>query len=146
MPLAKEVIKLTYPLPVYNYKVTVDSDTLSFSEVTGLNIEYDKVVYKHGFSYAMGYNIIRAQRNEINIVLKRGIVPKRSHLYNWLNGKTKKDISIDLCDEKGNPLVRWKVSKALPLKMEGPSLNAGGNDTAIESIELIAQDLLIEYF
>jgi phage tail-like protein len=145
MALPKDAIKTAYPLPSYNYKVIVGSDTLSFSEVSGLNLEYEKVIYKHGLSYLMGSNIIRAQRNAINITLKRGVVAKRNHLYAWLTSNSVKDISIDLCDEVGKPVIRWKVSKAQPLKMEGPTFNAGGNEVAFESIELIAQDLQIEY-
>lgn len=145
MALPKDAIKTGYPLPSYNYKVILESDTLAFSEVSGLNIEYERVIYKHGFSYLMGSNIIRAQRNAITITLRRGVVAKRNQLYGWLTSNSVKDISIDLCDEIGNPVIRWKVSKAQPLKMEGPAFNANGNDVAIESVELIAQDIQIEY-
>lgn len=146
MALTKDAIKSAYPLPSYNYKVIFGSNTLSFSEVSGLDIEYEKVVYKHGFSFLMGSNIIRAQRNGITITLKRGIVAKRNDLYAWMTSKAVKDVSIDLCDEVGNPVIRWKVSKAQPLKIEGPSLDANGNDIALESVTLVAHDLNMEYF
>lgn len=145
MPLSKDSIKSAYPLPVYNYKVMVGSATLAFSEVSGLTLEYEKVTYKHGFSYLFGANLIRGQRQAITITLKRGVVAKRRDLYDWLQNKTVKDIAIDLCDEKGLAVIRWKVSKALVLKMETSGFNAGGNEVAIESVELAAQDLNIEY-
>ena len=146
MGLTKDIIQSSYPLPVYNYKVIVDTETLSFSEVSGLSVSYEKVIYKHGLSYLMGPNIIRAQQNEIMITLKRGVVAKRTHLYDWFTGNSVKDIFIDLCDEQGNAVIRWKVSKALSLKMEAPSFNAEGNNVAIESIDVIAQNISIEYF
>ena len=146
MALTKDIIQSSYPLPAYNYKVIVDAETLSFSEVSGLSINYEKVIYKHGLSYRMGTGIIRAQPNEITITLKRGVVAKRAYLYNWLNSNTVKDIFIDLCDEQGNAIIRWKVSKALPLKMEAPTFSAESNNIAIESVEVIAQDISIEYF
>jgi phage tail-like protein len=145
MALTKGIIKTAYPLPVYNYKVTIGAETVSFSEISGLNISYEKVVYKHGLSFHSGPVIIRAQPNEISITLKRGVVAKRAHLYDWLTGNISKDIFIDLCDERGNAIIRWKVSKALPLKMEAPAFNAESNSVAIESIEVIAQDIRIEY-
>ena len=145
MSLKKDSIASGYPLPAYNYKVIVGSETLPFSEVSGLTLEYEKVSYKHGLSYLFGLNIIRGQRQAITITLKRGVVSKRRDLYNWLQNKTVKDIHIDLCDEKGHASVRWKVSKALVLKMETSGFNAGGNEVAIESVELAAQDLNIEY-
>ena len=146
MALTKDIIQSSYPLPVYNYKVTVDEETLSFSEVSGLSVSYDKVTYKHGLSYLMGPNIIRAQQNEIIITLKRGVVAKRSYLYDWITGNSVKDIFIDLCDEQGNAVIRWKISKAIPLKIEAPSFSAEGNNVAIESVDVIAQNISIEYF
>ena len=145
MALQPDVIRTTYPLPAYNYKVTFGTRTMSFSEVSGLNIEYEKVVYKHGFSHVMGSNIIRAQKTALNITLKRGLVAHRKDLYEWLINKGVQDISIELCDEKGNAVIKWLVSRAKALKIEGPSLNAGGNEVAIETVELTAHNLTVEY-
>jgi phage tail-like protein len=146
MALPKQEIKSAYPLPVYNYRVTIGSDTMSFSEVSGLTKEYEKVIYKHGFSFIMGAVIIRAQQSEISITLKRGVVQKRNNLFAWFQDKSVRDLFIDLCDEKNNPVVRWKVSKAIPVKMEAPAFNAGSIEAAIESVELVARDLTVEYF
>ncbi|MBE7170248.1 MAG: phage tail protein [Williamsia sp.] len=146
MALTKNTIAASYPLPAYSYKVTVGRDTLSFSEVSGLQVGYEKIVYKHGMSFLAGPNIIRAQQNDITLTLKRGVVAKRSVLFNWLEDKSKKDIMIDLCDEKGEAVVRWKVHMAMPLKMDAPSFNAANNELAFESLELIAQNLTVEYF
>lgn len=145
MAIDKSAIATTYPLPSYNYKVTIDSETMAFTEVTGLNIEFEKVVYKHGLSFVMGSSIIRAQRNAITITLKRGVVAKRNYLYEWLMSNKPKDIFIDLCNELGVPLVKWSVIKALPLKLDMPEFNADGNEIAIESIELVAKDLTIQH-
>src|SRR3954469_19035794 len=135
MALTKDLIQSSYPLPAYNYKVIVDTETLSFSEVSGLSVSYEKVIYKHGLSFLAGPGIIRAQQNEIIITLKRGVVAKRTYLYDWFTGNSVKDIFIDLCDEQGNAIIRWKASKALPLKMEAPSFIAESNSIAIESVE-----------
>lgn len=145
MAATKNTIQTTYPLPTYNYKVVVDTETLSFSEVSGLSVSYEKVTYKHGFSYLTGPSIIRAQQAEISITLKRGVVAKRAYLYNWFTGKQVKDIFIDLCDEKGATLIRWKVSNALPIKMDSPTFAAEGSNVAIESLELVAHGISIEY-
>lgn len=146
MALEKQRLATAYPLPVYNYKVTVGTDVMAFSEVSGLNMEYEKVIYKDGFTYLNGMNIIRAQPKEVSITFKRGILSKHKELYGWMNAKTKKDLFVDLCDPQGVALVRWKVRKAFPLKLEAPSFNAGSNDVAIEQLQVIAQDLTIEYY
>ena len=46
MALSKDDIKNAYPLPVYNYKVEIGSDTVAFSEVSGLNVSYETTTYK----------------------------------------------------------------------------------------------------
>ena len=42
-------------------------------------------------------------------------------------------------------MVTWKVTNAFAVKLDAPSFNAKTNDVAIESLELIADDLKIEY-
>ena len=63
----------------------------------------------------------------------------------WLSNPEEKDVSIDLCDESGKPVVRWKATKAMPVKMDAPSFSAAGTDIAIETIELIAHRLTLEH-
>jgi phage tail-like protein len=139
-------VKADYPLAVYNYRVTVDnSETMSFSEVSGLEIDYEHVLYRHGFSWLMGDHLIRAQRKPINVTLKRGVSKQRKYLYDWLQSAEKKQVKIELCDESGSAIVSWEVSRALPLKLNAPSFNANSNEIAIESLDLIAHDLQLTY-
>lgn len=146
MATTKADITSGYPLPSYNYRVTVDgSTTMSFSEVSGLKIEHESVIYKHGFSWVMGSHHIRGQQKPVNVTLKRGVIKKRDYLYSWLKSADKKDIVIDLCDESGVALVSWEIIRALPLKLDAPSFNADSNEVAIESLELIAHNLKISY-
>ncbi len=145
MALTKQELLTSYPLPAYNYKVTIETDILAFSEISGLTIGYDKIIYKHGFSHVTGPTIVRAQRNEINVTLKRGVGKKRDQLYRWLTTKIAKDLWIDLCDEKGSAVVRWKVIKAVPYRLEASDFTAVGNDIVIESLVLAATNLTIEY-
>ena len=173
MALTKKQIKDSYPLPVYNYRVTIGKDTLGFSEVSGLGVEYEPVTYKHGLSFVMGSKIIPGMRQPVKLTLKRGIIqesknptpmydilqggktPKQSKgafLANWLKEtyanplkNTKQDIFIDLCDGDGKAVVRWTVIGALPVKMDAPTFDANSNDVAIETLELVAHEIKIDY-
>lgn len=100
---------------------------MSFSEVSGLEIDYDHVLYRHGFSWAMGDYLIRGQRKPINVTLKRGITRNRDYLYKWLKGAYEKDIRIELSDEEGVALVSWDVYRALAIKLTAPSFTANSN-------------------
>jgi phage tail-like protein len=153
----RDYIKSAYPLPAYNYRVTVLNEgaatVIGFSQVTGLTVEYQPVTYKHGLSFAMGANIIPGMRQPIRLTLKKGLVKNNDFLQQWL-GKSnaepfssgvKRDIQIDLCDEQGLAVISWTVIGALPVKLEGPTLEANSDQIAIASMELIAHDLRVDY-
>lgn len=153
----KESIKSTYPLPIYNYRVTLyvdgEAEVMGFAEVSGLVMEYEPVTYKHGLSFVMGSKIIPGMKKPLQITLKRGVVKGNSYLKDWISNtysdpfysSAKRDVVIDLCDETAVPLVRWTVQGALPIKLEAPTFDANSNDVAIESLELIAHGLKINY-
>ncbi len=146
-------IKASYPLPVYNYKVTIGSEVMGFSEVSGLDVEYEAVTYKHGLSFVTGNKIIPGMRKPIQIALKRGLVKNRSFLGEWFTNvytdpfyaQAKRDVQIDLCDEQGQAVIRWTVLRALPTKLSAPVFNVDTNDVAVESLELIAHGLKVNY-
>lgn len=158
MAQAKDYIKSAYPLPSYNYRVTVLDEgaatVIGFSEVTGLTVEYEPVTYKHGLSFAMGVNIIPGMRQPLRLTLKKGMIKDNDFLQKWLeksyswpfSSGARRDILIDLCDEKGLAVIRWTVTGALPVKLEAPTLAADSNDVAIASMELIAHELRVEYY
>lgn len=146
MATSKDVIQETYPLPVYSYQVTVDNHrVMSFSEISGLTVEYEHVMYRHGYSFSMGIDLIRGKSKPINITLRRGVAKLRTYLYDWVKQGDKRNVLIDLCDETGLAVVSWQVINALPFKLDAPSFNASASEVAIESLDLIAHDLKIVY-
>lgn len=150
MAADRQEIHNTYPLPVYNYRVTIGSETHAFSEVSGLSMQYEAITYKHGLSCREGVVQMPGMPGEIKVTLKRGMVKTRSLLLDWistvhLNKVQKRDLMIDLCDENGGAVVSWKVYNAFPLKLEGPSLTSDSNEIAVESLELLAGSLKMEY-
>ena len=152
MTVTKDTIKKSYPIPIYNYRVTVGNKTLGFSEVSGLSVEYESVTYKHGMSFVMGIKIIPGMRQPARLTLKRGIVKDSNFLVSWLNSayndpfsNPKKDVVIDLCDEQGKPVVRWTAVNALPTKLDVPTFDANSNDVAIETLELVAHEIKVDY-
>lgn len=135
-----------YPLMAYNYRVTVSGATLSFSEVSGLAIEYETVTYQHGLSFLEGEAITKFRYDKyIPVTLKRGVVRGITALRDWLQSTEARSLDISLCDEQGKPVVTWHVGKALAVKLEAPSFNASGNDVAVESLELKAARITLEH-
>lgn len=84
-----------------------------------------------------------------NITLKRGIFQGDNEFYDWwntvaLNTIERRDLIISLLNESHEPVVVWKVKNAWPLKVQSTDLNATGNETAIETMEIAHEGLTIQ--
>lgn len=131
----------SYPLTTHRFKVSVGSDDMFFSNVSGLEIGHQTIEYKDGTG---GWFQMPGQRDALNITLRKGIMPKQSQLYDWfasisLGTVEKKDVSISLTDESGSTLfVTWNIVDAFPTAMTQPSLDASSNEEVIEELSLMA--------
>ncbi len=135
-----------YPLVAYNFRVTVGDAAMSFTEVSGLVREYQTLTYKHGLSYWEGESITKFRYDKyVEVTMKKGVIAGATQLYEWLDAVDKKIISVSLCDEKGAAVVTWQIKKAIVVKLEAPSLQASGNEAAIETLTLMASGISVEH-
>lgn len=136
-----------YPLPAFHFQVDWGSSTTSFSEVSGLNSEADLIEYRHGDSPQFSTIKYPGMQKFGNVTLKRGIVPGDNEFFDWLNSVanqrnvTRRDITIKLLDETGNPTMVWNLSQCWPIKYEGAGLKSVGSEVAVESMELAFENL-----
>ena len=153
MALTKDQIKTTYPLPVYNYKVEIDGKAVAFSEVSGLSVGYETSTYVESPVEGVGPRrmYMPGQRKSATVTMKKGVVTGVSvpALFAWINSiqlnrVDKKDVYVRLCDENGAAVVSWKVINAFPTKLDAPSFTANSNDVAVESMELMADGVVVE--
>jgi phage tail-like protein len=153
MALTKDQIKTTYPLPVYNYKVEIDGKAVAFSEVSGLSVGYETSTFVESPVEGVGPRrmYMPGQRKSATVTMKKGVVTGVSvpALFAWINSVQlnrvdKKDVYVRLCDENGAAVVSWKVIKAFPTKLDAPSFTANSNDVAVESMELMADGVVVE--
>ena len=139
-----------YPLPVFHFSVDFGGEKLGFTEVAGLTQENQAIEYRSGDFPEYSSIKMPGLRKFNNITLKRGIMKSDNKFFAWLNTGMKlsqvdrKDLTISLLNEKHEPVMSWKVSRAFPVKVEGPQLKAMGNEVAIESIEIAHEGLVVE--
>ena len=151
MATSAQDVKNSYPLPVFYYEVKIDGmDPIAFSEVSGLALQHETITYRDGMSYKEGPKYMPGILQPINVSLKKGVMRGGRQLYDWINSikvntVEKKDILISLKDEADDPVVTWKVKDAFPTKMDAPAFSGTSNDVAIESLDLMATYLTIEY-
>jgi phage tail-like protein len=154
MAISPEAIRTEYPLPVYNYRVEIESETIAFSEVSGLSIGYEVSTYKESpIAAVVGPRTFHmpSQSTPPTITMKKGLVLAKSlkSLYGWIqtvsiNQIEKRNIFVRLVDEKGAPVISWKVVNAFPTKLTAPTFDAKSNDVAIETLELKADFITME--
>ncbi len=132
----------------YRFFVELDSLTIAeFSEASGLQSEIETFKWQEGGNNGFVYNLpVRTSWSQI--VLKRGLADLT--FWNWyndcVNGTFKRrglSITIYSFTVSGGQAasLRWNVAAALPVKWSGPSLKAGSNELAFETIELSHQGL-----
>lgn len=148
MPLSTEAIATTYPLPVYNFRVDIDSSTISVAEVSGITIEREFVSYRHGLSYWEGQSVQTFRKDGFRpVTMRKGIVQGMQDLHAWMSegGHAFRTVDVHLCDAAGDPVVSWHIAKALPVKIEAPTFDPDENTVAVETLEIMAAGISIEH-
>ncbi|RAQ97516.1 phage tail protein [Thermogemmatispora tikiterensis] len=115
----------------------------AFRECTGLGSENEVVEYKA--SGPRGEFVIKKVPGRLkwnNITLKRGITDSMD-MWQWRKlveqGKideARKNGTITMYNQQGEPVARWNFINAWPSKLTGPSANANNNEVAIEELEI----------
>jgi phage tail-like protein len=126
------------PVGELRFKVEIHGITIgSFAECTGLSAEYEVMEYLPGG--APSPLKLRGAIKYPNIVLKRGVTNEKA-LINWFFRaqvpSQRPSLTISLVGPDTNTIQTWVFNGALPLKWQGPSLNAKSNGIATESLEL----------
>ena len=107
-------------MTVYNVDVTWNDLHMGFTEVTGLD-------------------------RSAAVILKRGVLDRRLWTA-WFGATgsspvTSQTLVIRELDERRRLIGAWTVRNAVPVKVEGPALNATGTDVAIDSLELTCEGI-----
>jgi phage tail-like protein len=136
------------PYAGFNFLVEIDGVTrAAFSECSGLSTDTDPIEYREG-SEDITVRKIPGLKKFANISLKRGMTTDLE-LWSWrktvLDGVTERKAgSIVLLNEAREEVLRWNFREGWPTKWEGPSLNATGNEIAIETLEIAHEGLELE--
>jgi phage tail-like protein len=168
MPTSAADVRASYPLAAYNFRVTVTpitysplrkyleitglsvserktAQSMSFSEITGLTREYDRVTYRHGLSFKEGEDIVKYYIDRyVSITMKRGTTIGGTQLHEWLADKSERAIDISMCDPSGVAVMTWRVAKAVAVKLDAPGFDASTNEVAIETLEVMAAGISVK--
>lgn len=131
------------PFRSSNFMVELDGITRAgFRECTGLDFTQDVVEYREGTDPTHNRKLAGLNKYS-NITLRSGMTDDWE-LWEWkqkaADGKpARRNGSIVVMNEAGEEVLRWNFEGAWPTQWTGPSLNAMGNEVAIETLVLAVE-------
>lgn len=129
-----------WPLPSFYFKVEISNvGTISCSEVSGLETEYEEIPYRAGDSPIFTKLKMPGLRKAGDLTLKKGIFKDDKALWDWvnkvkLNTVQREIVTVSLLDESGNPVKTWEAVNAWPKKISVDGFKSDANSTAIETL------------
>jgi phage tail-like protein len=122
------------------FTVTIDGVELGmWTKCEGLAVEYEVFEYQEG-----GWNDyvhrLPGRRKYPNVKLTRPLDKDSQNVVRWISGMVtrveRKSAVISVLDAGGEVVCSWSLAHVWPVKWTGPSLDAGGNQVANETLEL----------
>lgn len=132
------------PYSAFNFIIEINSEAVAaFQEISGLDSENTPIEYREGADAMNTVRKLPGIEKYPNLTAKRGIT---GSMYLWEWRKEARDsssefppvrnVDIILQNEKHENVYKWTLTNAWCCKLTGPTLNASGNEIAIETMEL----------
>jgi phage tail-like protein len=146
MPILRDT-----PYGAFAFQVTIDGfDRIGFTEVSGLDQEVEVILYREGAD-PLTPRLIPGLVKPARVTLKRGLAGDAG-LQKWMDGVKagaglglRRTVRVDLMSETRDAAVQsWRLIRALPVRLEGPHLDAGTSAVAIETLVLAAEAIEVE--
>ncbi|NIE58652.1 MULTISPECIES: phage tail protein [unclassified Burkholderia] len=132
------------PFKGFRFRVEIDGiQQAGFSECSGLGSHVEVIEYREGGDTEV--HKLPGKPSVPDITLKWGATNSRE-LYDWhrtavVGQIQRRNGTITLCDDTGQPQVQWHFFGGWASKWDGPSFNAKGNDVAIETLTISCERL-----
>lgn len=136
-----------YPLPKFHFQVEWGGTKLSFTEVTGMDMETEIIEYRHSDSKNFSKIKMPGMQKFSNITLKRGVFQGDYNFYDWVESISnervgnRRDVVVSMMNEKHEPVAVWKAVNCFPVKISASELKSDANEVAIETLEVAHEGL-----
>jgi len=135
------------PALTLSYKCTVDGiiPLGLWSKIEGLGFSHEVQDYREGGLNTHTRKIIGPVKYE-NVRLSRPIDSDSTLISIWLTANLIKIVpqtmSITALDSEGNEVTQWNLAGVVPVKWTGPTLDVNGNQVAMETLELVFDEMI----
>ena len=136
------------PYPNHNFAVDIGTgDAIGFSDVDLPSGEIAVIEYREGTDRTSVRKLPGLVKST-NATFKRGITGNLELFEWWRTARDgqllRRNVTITLLDEQHQPVLRWLLRDAWPVKLEFRPLNAQANEVAIETLELAHEGFELE--
>ena len=131
----------------FNFSVEIDGVTVAgFSEADLPEGRIEAIAYREGTDKTSAARLLPGRVEYGPLVLRHGFAGDAT-LFEWWQAVAqgtldRRNVSVILLDEQRQEVARWNLRRAWPTKWVAPSLNALGNEVAIETLELVHEGFL----
>jgi phage tail-like protein len=136
----------TWPMPKFRFEVDLGDNlqSISFQEVSGLDVEYRKP-NSPLFSVEKMPGIAKYG----NVTMKRGVFVNDNSFWQWhqrikMNTIKGRTVVIRLLDEAGAVTMQWTLSNAWPTKITSTDLKSDGNEVAVDTLEIAYEQITMQ--
>jgi len=136
-----------YPIPRFHFQVDWGGAKISFTEVTGLVMEREKIEYRHSDSKDFNKLAYPGLAKNNNLTFKRGKFERDFDYNTWFeqiaNDRVggRRDIVVRLLNEKHEPVAAWSATRCFPVKISAPDFKSDANEAAVETMEVAHEGL-----
>lgn len=131
----------------YRFVVEVDGERYgAFTECTLPVIEWEVEEVKEGGLNSFVHQL-PGRRKRASLTLKNGV--GTSALLEWYvetmdESFSRRSVTITLLNVERDPVMTWSMLDALPVKWTGPQLKSDENGVAIQTLEFVFGDMMVE--
>jgi phage tail-like protein len=135
-----------YPLPRFQFQVDWGGATMSFTEVTGLVMEREKIEYRSGDGPGEKLAMVGLPKHA-NVICKRAMLTGQFDFNTWFQEVTgdgvggRRNVTVLLLNPERKAVAGWTLVNSFVTKLTAPDLKSDANEIAIESIEIAHEGL-----
>lgn len=140
-------VQRDHPYGQFNFRLEIDGlEVAAFSEVSGLSATVDVIEYRNGNDRVPTPTKLTGLTRYPDVTLRRGMAGSLE-LWEWFEvsmrrrADANRSVVILLLDEEHEPVMRWELLQARPVRHTSGPLVALGDDVAIEELVLAHEGL-----
>ncbi|MFK7908713.1 MAG: phage tail protein [Chitinophagales bacterium] len=144
-----------WPVAKHYYVLNIDGTEIAFQEVTGLGQDIELIEFRDGDNKQFSNKKQPGLNGPTDVVCKKGTYQGDSRITELFQALVKDkaryrnlprlEMTVQLLDEMGSPVITWQIQDGYPLKYEGSDLKSDASEIAIETLTITCQGMEATY-